>query len=108
MEQALGDRAAGLLRELKQAQGGTSLPPYNVNLPPPLGLLGRCVAVVKFRPMHVVVLMMRRRGVGPRSDQHGRPSRVSLRGRLRCQEAQLKKVIQEIHWLYEQNNATIE
>jgi hypothetical protein len=30
MEQALGERAAGLLRELKQAQGGASLPPYNV------------------------------------------------------------------------------
>ena len=37
-----------------------------------------------------------------------RPSRADATFRLRFQEAQLKKVIQEIHWLYEQNNATIE
>lgn len=51
MEHSLGDVSAGLLRELKQAQGTSSLPPYN--------------------------------------------------------DAKVKKVIQEIQWLWHQNNELI-
>lgn len=109
MEAALGDRAAALLRELKQAQGGSSLPPYNVLCRSHgwLVVLWLCVAVFKqcCRDTDVVMFLRTCSAEGAISL---RPSRADATFRLRFQEAQLKKVIQEIHWLYEQNNATIE
>ena len=105
MEQALGDRAAGLLRELKQAGGGSelSLPPYNVSN----RRKAYWVFVSRYGQQCIGFKLMSWR-LGGLELQFSGLSTLFENSSLRRQEAQLKKVIQEIHWLYEQNNATIE